>query len=73
MGLSNPLQSVSACVVLLLVTILGQQHLDLLRNKDQQIAIAVVIFDEEGKVMITPAGYLPHRRITSTYLEKVGR
>jgi hypothetical protein len=50
---------------------LCQRHFASIKNRNQQIAIAAVIFDEEGKVMVTPEGYLPHRRITSTYLEKV--
>ena len=61
----------SGCVVLLLITLLGQRHVALYKRKAQQIALAAGVFDGEGRIMVTSEGLLPNRRITKTYLERV--
>ena len=66
-----PSKSISGCVILLLIALLGQRHIAHSKNRAQQIALAAAIFDIDGRVLVTSEGFLPNRKMTNTYLEKV--
>ena len=41
-------------------------------SKAQRITLAAAVFDEQGKILVTPDGLLPSEEITSTFMQKVG-
>jgi hypothetical protein len=46
-------------------------RIKLYKSSTQQVALAAAVFDEKGRIMVTPEGILPSRKITNTYLERV--
>jgi hypothetical protein len=40
-------------------------------KRAQQVVLAVAVFDPDGKLLVTPTGMLPTRKITSAYHEQV--
>lgn len=41
-------------------------------NRAQRITLAAAVFDEHGRILVTPDGFLPSEVVTSTFLQKVG-
>lgn len=39
-------------------------------DKAQQVVLAAAIFDQTGRILVTPDGLLPSEKITDTYVEK---
>jgi hypothetical protein len=40
-------------------------------NRAQRITLAAAVFDEHGRILVTPDGFLPSEVVTSTFLQKV--
>jgi len=40
-------------------------------NRAQRITLAAAVFDEQGRVLVTPDGLLPSEVVTSSFLQKV--
>lgn len=40
-------------------------------NRAQRITLAAAVFDEHGRVLVTPDGFMPSEVVTSTFLQKV--
>jgi hypothetical protein len=40
-------------------------------NRAHRIALAAAVFDERGRVLVTPDGFLPSEVVTSKFLHKV--
>lgn len=51
--------------------VIGQRVKSRSANQAQQVVLASVIFDTEGKLLVNPEGTLPSRKIAKTYLEEV--
>ena len=42
-------------------------------DRAQQVVLAAAVFDAEGRIMVSPEGFLPNRKITNTFVERVSR
>ncbi|KAL8949888.1 MAG: hypothetical protein Q9222_004045 [Ikaeria aurantiellina] len=62
--------SIGCCVTLISFAIIGQRLRTRSAHQAQQVVVASVTFDDDGKLMVTPAGRLPCRKIAKTYLER---
>lgn len=59
-----------ACSVCFALGFLKQRHQRKLRDRAQQVVLAVATFDEEGRLLVTPAGLLPCQTITRQFHQK---
>ncbi|CAI6338225.1 unnamed protein product [Periconia digitata] len=59
-----------ACVVCFAMGFLKQVHKRKLRDRAEQVVLAVAMFDEAGKVLVTPAGLLPCQTITRQFHQR---
>ena len=66
----NP-QSFTCCFALLAFLFFGELARKRSANRAQQLVLACAIFNEDGKLMVTPGGLLPCRKITDNYVERV--
>ncbi|KAI9761140.1 MAG: hypothetical protein M4579_001187 [Chaenotheca gracillima] len=62
--------SMSSCVVLLGLAVIAQRRRNRTANRAQQVVLASVTFDSEGRLMVTPEGLLPNQKITNAYVER---
>jgi hypothetical protein len=51
--------------------LLAQWRLAKLARRAQQVVLATAIFDYEDKILVTPEGYLPNKKITDAWVERV--
>ena len=65
-------KSFGCCTSLFTLAILGQRSRKLSADRAQQVVLACAIFDMDGKLMVTPEGVLPSRKITDSFTERVG-
>ena len=49
----------------------GQRSKTRSATRAQEVVLASATFDEEGRILVTPDGLLPCRKITDSYLERV--
>ena len=49
----------------------GQRSRRRSADRAQQVVLACAIFDPDGKLMVTPEGLLPSRKITDAFYERV--
>lgn len=40
-------------------------------NRAQRVTLAAAVFDQHGRILVTPDGLLPSEVVTSTFLQKV--
>ncbi|KAL8817006.1 MAG: hypothetical protein Q9223_004076 [Gallowayella weberi] len=62
--------ALGCCVTLITFAVIGQRVKTRSARRAQQVVLASVIFDTEGKLLVTPEGRLPSRKIAKTYLEQ---
>ncbi|KAL9115434.1 MAG: hypothetical protein Q9227_000755 [Pyrenula ochraceoflavens] len=62
--------SCASCVLLLIFAFIANRSRKRSRNRAQQLVLACAYFDEMGRIMVTPEGLLPSRKITNHYVEK---
>ncbi|RDW60762.1 hypothetical protein BP6252_12145 [Coleophoma cylindrospora] len=62
--------SVGACLLLITLTFLAQRRRALSANRAQQVVLAAAIFDKDGRLMVSPEGLLPNRKITNSFIER---
>lgn len=65
------MQSMGACVVLLVVIGIRGRRRRNARIRSQRLVLACSYFDDEGNLMITQDGLLPSTKITNHYVERV--
>ena len=63
--------SVGACFVMAGSAIYQARVRRRYASKAQRITLAAVVFDQHGRILVTPDGLLPSEEITSTFLQKV--
>ncbi|KAL8751552.1 MAG: hypothetical protein Q9199_006338 [Rusavskia elegans] len=63
--------ALGCCITLMTFAVIGQRVRSRSANQAQQVVLASVIFDTEGKLLVNPEGTLPSRKIAKTYLEEV--
>ena len=56
---------------LVALALIGQRSRKLSADRAQQVVLACATFDMDGKLMVTPEGLLPCRKINGSYAERV--
>ena len=51
--------------------IVGEHSRQKYANRAQQVVLACATWDPEGRLMVTPDGSLPCRKITDSFMERV--
>ncbi|KAI9712608.1 MAG: hypothetical protein M1812_006788 [Candelaria pacifica] len=59
-----------ACIGLMGFAIKGHQDHQELKDRAQEVVLAAVTFDTEGRLLVTPEGTLPCQKITDSYIER---
>ncbi|KAL8787578.1 MAG: hypothetical protein Q9213_002140 [Squamulea squamosa] len=62
--------ALGCCITLITFAVIGQRVKTRSAHRAQEVVLASTIFDTEGKLLVTPEGTLPSRKIAKTYLEK---
>ncbi|CCC14912.1 hypothetical protein SMACR_07691 [Sordaria macrospora] len=65
-----PFLAISSCLVMAGVAIHSSRIRKVYASKAQKITLAAAIFDEHGRILVTPDGNLPSEEITTTFLQK---
>ncbi|KAH8897836.1 hypothetical protein GQ53DRAFT_637355 [Thozetella sp. PMI_491] len=65
--------SIGACFVMAGTAIYTARVMKRYANKAQQVVLASAIFDQQGRVLVTPDGLLPSEKITDTFVEKTAQ
>ncbi|KAL8700546.1 MAG: hypothetical protein Q9201_005397 [Fulgogasparrea decipioides] len=60
-------KAITCCFALVTIAVFAQRLRTRSAHRAQQIALASIIFDTDGKLMVTPDGRLPFRKIMKTY------
>ncbi len=60
------------CAALITLAIIGRRSRSRSADRARQVVLACAIFDPDGGIMVTPEGLLPCRKITDSYIERVG-
>ncbi|KAL9609642.1 MAG: hypothetical protein Q9167_005595 [Letrouitia subvulpina] len=63
--------ALGCCMALMAIAFLSQKARRRSENQVEQVVLASVTFDEEGKVMVTENGLLPSNKIVDAYQEDV--
>ena len=56
----------------MIFAVIAQRSRQRLRDRAQQVTLACATWDPDGRLMVTPEGFLPSRKITDAYMERVG-
>ncbi|KAL8930136.1 MAG: hypothetical protein Q9208_000753 [Pyrenodesmia sp. 3 TL-2023] len=62
--------AIGCCIALLTFAIIGQRVKNRAAHRAQQVVLASIIFDNEGKLMVTPEGRVPCRKIAKSSMER---
>ncbi|KAL8786081.1 MAG: hypothetical protein Q9195_008357 [Heterodermia aff. obscurata] len=62
-------QSIGCCLAFVLIAYNGYQSWSSLANGAQGITLALAVFDEQGRLMVSPEGIVPCRRIANSKIE----
>ncbi|KAK3401284.1 hypothetical protein B0T20DRAFT_112343 [Sordaria brevicollis] len=65
-----PFLAISCCLVMAGVAIHSSRVRKVYASKAQKITLAAAIFDDHGRILVTPDGNLPSEEITTTFLQK---
>ncbi|CAD6580433.1 MAG: hypothetical protein ASARMPREDX12_009564 [Alectoria sarmentosa] len=65
--------SFGCCLTLVILSVIGQRSRKRSADRAQQVVLACATFDPEGRIMVTPEGLLPCRKITDSYNERAWR
>ena len=64
-------QSFAACLIMAGLAIYSARVRKGYANRAQRITLAAAVFDEHGRILVTPDGFMPSEVVTSTFLQKV--
>ncbi|KAL6714831.1 hypothetical protein ACLMJK_007091 [Lecanora helva] len=62
--------AMACCGTLITIAAFGQRSRQRSADRAQQVVLACATFDSEGRLMVTPEGLLPSRKITESYIER---
>ncbi|KAK4038646.1 hypothetical protein C8A01DRAFT_47780 [Parachaetomium inaequale] len=65
--------SFAACLIMAGLAIYSARVRKGYANRAQRITLAAAVFDEHGRILVTPDGFLPSEVVTSTFLQKASR
>lgn len=68
---ANSNKGIGSCLTLLFLAVIGSRSKRQYADRAQQVVLASATFDHEGRLMVTPEGLLPCRKITNSYPEHV--
>lgn len=54
-----------------LLAVIGNCSAKRYPDRAKQVVLANATFDQEGKIMVTPGGFLPSQKVTNSYIERV--
>ncbi|EAQ91785.1 hypothetical protein CHGG_00020 [Chaetomium globosum CBS 148.51] len=63
--------SFAACLIMAGLAIYSARVRKGYANRAQRITLAAAVFDEHGRILVTPDGFLPSEVVTSTFLQKI--
>ncbi|CAG8951547.1 hypothetical protein HYFRA_00007463 [Hymenoscyphus fraxineus] len=63
--------SIVGCIAFIGVQVLAHKRQKDARNRAQQVVLAAAIFDKDDRILVTPNGLLPTKKITQQFLERV--
>ncbi|KAK4153769.1 hypothetical protein C8A00DRAFT_15022 [Chaetomidium leptoderma] len=63
--------SFAACLIMAGLAVYSARVRKGYANRAQRITLAAAVFDEHGRILVTPDGFLPSEVVTSTFLQKM--
>ncbi|KAK4247435.1 hypothetical protein C7999DRAFT_41207 [Corynascus novoguineensis] len=63
--------SFAACLIMAGLAVYSARVRKVYANRAQRITLAAAVFDEQGRVLVTPDGLLPSEVVTSSVLQKI--
>lgn len=57
--------------MLLLLAVIGNRSATRYPDQAKQVVLANATFDQDGRIMVTPGGFLPSQKVTNSYIERV--
>jgi NO-binding membrane sensor protein with MHYT domain len=64
-------KSALTCALLLIFAVIAKRRSTKFADRAHQLVLACTFFDPDGRVMVTPDGLLPNRKIIDRYIERV--
>lgn len=65
------IQSLSACAVCFLLGFIKQRQRRLMKDRAQQVVLAIAAFDAEGRLLVSQSGLMPCQTITQQFHQRV--
>ncbi|MCJ1414672.1 hypothetical protein MMC32_000999 [Xylographa parallela] len=62
--------AIGCCITLVIFAIIGQRNRHRMADRAQQVVLACATWDQDGRLLVTPEGLLPCRKITNSYVER---
>ncbi|KAH8821237.1 hypothetical protein F5884DRAFT_79921 [Xylogone sp. PMI_703] len=62
--------SVTSCFIFLALTLIAQSRRRSAADRAQKVSLAAAYFDPDGRLMVSPEGLLPSRKITDSFIER---
>lgn len=54
-----------------LTAVIGNRSAKRYPDRAKQVVLASATFDQDGRIMVTPGGFLPSQKVTNSYIESV--
>ncbi|KAH6721072.1 hypothetical protein BKA61DRAFT_504742 [Leptodontidium sp. MPI-SDFR-AT-0119] len=61
--------SITACFILFVFAVLARRRRSRSADRAQHVVLASAIFDVHGRLLVTPEGYLPNQKVTTSHIE----
>ncbi|KAG4436402.1 hypothetical protein IFR05_008125 [Cadophora sp. M221] len=61
--------SITACFILFVFAVLARRRRSRSADQAQHVVLASAIFDVHGRLLVTPEGYLPNQKVTTSHIE----
>lgn len=64
-------KGIGSCFMLHLLAVIGNRSAKRYPDRAKQVVLASATFDQDGRIMVTPGGFLPSQKVTNSYIERV--